>query len=121
VRMAARRGNRDQIEREYVVELTQTRSGYLDPAKQKQRDKRKSRSTADDFKFRRGCTLLIDAETFEIRRVIRTPGHICDDAELERMRKFLSNRAKKRLNSFTGGNIDVVRSETFAHLHRHFG
>lgn len=122
VRMAARRGNRDQIEREYVVELTQTRHGYLDQEKQKEAEAGNGSQTAGDFKFRRGCTLLIDAETFEIRRVIRTPGDICNDIELDRMRRFLDKRATTPRNAFTGGgDADVTRSETFANLHRHYG
>lgn len=118
VRMAARRGNRDQIEREYVVELTQTRQGYLDPKKQEAADKGKPSKGPHDFYFRRGCTLLIDAETFEIRRVIRTPGDICDDAELERMRAHLTRQAQRRENAFTGSASKPVRPEIFAHLHR---
>ena len=122
VRMAARRGNRDQIEREYVVELTQTRRGYLDQEKQANADGKAPRRNPDDFKFRRGCTLLIDAGTFEIRRVIRTAGDVCSNAELDRMRRFLSKRVSVPDNAFTGSKDgDVVRAETFAHLHRHYG
>ncbi|WEX76279.1 hypothetical protein PYH37_004574 [Sinorhizobium numidicum] len=119
VRMAARRGNRDQMEREYVVELTQTRDGYLDPKKQEAADKGNPPGGPHDFYFRRGCTLLIDADTFEIRRVIRTAGDICDDAELERMRAFLTRQAKTRQNAFTASGARPVRPEVFAHLHRH--
>jgi hypothetical protein len=121
VRMAARRGNRGQIEREYVVELTQTRRGYLTREEQKAADQGERLKQPADFKFRRGCTLLIDAETFEIRRVIRASGDICDDRELERMRSFLAKRSTTPQNAFTGSAADVVRSETFAHLHRNYG
>lgn len=121
VRMAARRGGRDQIEREYVVELTQSRQGYLDPEVQKAVDDgTKSRSTRSDFKFRRGCTLLIDAETFEIRRVIRTRGNVCDDLELERKRRFFLERTRNPANAFAAvGNADFTSDDTFAHLHSH--
>jgi hypothetical protein len=122
VRMAARRGNRGQIEREYVVELTQTRRGYLKPDKQAIADDKAPRRNPDDFKFRRGCTLLIDARTFEIRRVIRTAGDVCSNVELDRMRRFLNKRVAVPTNAFTGSDDgDVVRDETFAHLHRHYG
>ncbi|WEZ85487.1 hypothetical protein P6U16_25810 (plasmid) [Rhizobium sp. 32-5/1] len=121
VRMAARRGARDQIEREYVVELTQTRQGFLDPAVQKAVDSgEKSAETASDFKFRRGCTLLIDAETFEIRRVIRTRGDVCDEVELERKRRFFTKRTGEPRNAFAGsGDSAFASNETFAHLHSH--
>lgn len=42
-----------------------------------------------DFIYRAGCTLLINPNTMEVRRVIRTPGTIKDDGHLERMRKYL--------------------------------
>jgi hypothetical protein len=42
-----------------------------------------------DFKYRAGCTLRIDPEKTQIRRVIRTPGTVADDGELERMRRYL--------------------------------
>ncbi|WP_052728669.1 hypothetical protein [Ensifer aridi] len=121
VRMAARRGKRDQFEREYVVELTQTREAYLDPKDQEAADKGKAPKRPHDFYFRRGCTLLIDADTFEIRRVIRTPGDICDDAELERMRAYLRKQAAGRENAFATSGVRAVRPEVFAHLHRQQG
>ena len=42
-----------------------------------------------DFKYRAGCTLLIDPEEMQIRRVIRTPGPVDDEDELDRMRHYL--------------------------------
>jgi hypothetical protein len=125
VRMAARRSNRNQIEREYVVELTQSRRGYLDSKKQAEEETRAGevpKEERGDFRFRRGCTLLIDGKTFEIRRAIRTAGDITDNAELDRVRAYLNGRRASPLNAFDGGRTgDVVRSETFAHLHRHYG
>ncbi len=124
VRMANRRGRRGQVEREYVVELTQRRRGYLNPDVQAEMDRAAApmpHGTHGDFRFRRGCTLLIDARTFEVRRVIRTAGTVLDDAELDRMRVFLGGRAARPENAFTGsGRVDVVRREAFAHLHSPF-
>jgi hypothetical protein len=127
VRMAVRRGNRGQTEREYVVELTQQRSGYFDPKEQAAYDRRPVTTSSGrkrDFRFRRGCTLLIDAETFEIRRLIRTAGSIDgnsdNDAELDRMRAFLADRSLTPRNAFESGDTDVMASETFMHLHRHY-
>jgi hypothetical protein len=119
VRMAARRGDRGQIEREYVVELAQTRRGFFDPAVQTEVDKGAGPKTGQDFRFRRGCTLLIDAENFEIRRVIRTVGDVADNRELSRMRNFLRKRKEAPPNAFLGADR-AEPSETFAHLHQHY-
>ena len=74
VRMANRVGSRGQIEREYVVEIIQARKGYFDSEVQKKIDLGtvRSKKPEQDFVYRTGCTLLIDARSFEIRRIIRT-------------------------------------------------
>lgn len=129
VRMATRRGNRDQIEREYVVEVVQRRRGYFDPQVQRAKDRDPSLSKdkwlhiepgeRGDFTFRRGCTLLIDARTFSIRRVIRTEGHVADDAALERVRDYLLRHKGSPRNALDGGHFgDPLRDDDFAHLHR---
>lgn len=117
VRMATRRGERNEIDREYVVELTQTRDGYLNADKQKKADKGERGAGKAHFKFRWGCTLLIDADTFEIRRVIRTPGKITDDKELARVRDYRKERAAAADNAF--GAPETMSGETFAQLHMH--
>lgn len=121
VRMAARRGDRDQMEMEYVVEVVQKRRGYFDEAVQKTKDADLAILAAErgDFTFRRGCTLLIDARTLRVRRVIRTPGNVADNTFLDRVRQFVNNRRKAPLNAFDGGVFeDPLRSDDFAHLHR---
>jgi hypothetical protein len=78
-------------EQHIVVVLTQWRAGFFDKAKQKDRDQI-SHTTDDvehDFKYRAGCTLLIDPAEMQIRRVIRTPGTVADENELDRMREYL--------------------------------
>jgi hypothetical protein len=74
-----------------VVVLTQRRAGYLDKAKQKEQDQTPNSANYPDcdFKYRAGCTLLIDPQEMQIRRVIRTPGTIADEDELDRMRNYL--------------------------------
>jgi hypothetical protein len=120
VRMATRRGSRNQIEREYVVEVTQRRRGFLDPEKQTLEDTGKTVETGDgDFRFRRGCTLLIDARTFRIRRVIRTKGDITSDRELGKVRAFIHERQARPGNALDGGRFgNPLNDEDFAHLHR---
>lgn len=122
VRMARRRGEREQMEAEYVVEVVQRRRGYFDPEVQKTKDSKPGIAKSDkgDFTFRRGCTLLIDARSFAIRRVIRTRGDLVDSRELDRVRNFLSTRRALPLNALDGGyqGDDPLHDTDFAHLHR---
>lgn len=131
VRVAERRGIQGQTEREYVVEVTQYRRGYMDLERQKAADrgedlKRTPYVPGDpipeaDFIFRRGCTFLIDARSYCIRRVIRTAASIDDDAELDRLRAFLAGRRNQPLNAFTDSADDpghLDRAAAFAALHR---
>ncbi len=121
VRSAKRRGPRDQMENEYVVEVIQRRRGYFDSHEQTRKDSGElpiEKNDDGDFRFRRGCTLLIDAKTFRIRRVIRTPGDVSDDKELSRMRQFLTQKWSEPETAFDGGGSPSVRG-AFAHLHRH--
>lgn len=118
VRWSLRRGFRDIVDTNLLVEVTQRRRGYFDPAKQARADKgdpRKIRGIGD-FRYRAGCTLIINPSDLSIRRVIRTAGTIADDAELDRLRRHLSGKLEPA-NAF-----DMARArprEPFALLHRH--
>jgi hypothetical protein len=124
VRMASRRGKRGQVEREYVVELIQSRRGYFDADVQTAKDASPlpiPDNERGDFRFRCGCTLLIDAKSFEIRRVIRTRSRVTDDHALDEMRSFLLGRARNPLNAFDDPPRPGVKEpNAFAHLHRDF-
>lgn len=133
VRMASRIGKRGQAEREYVVELIQSRDGYLDREDQVLADEgketkarkawRKRNPDKDlsefrpDFRYRCGCTLLIDAESFEIRRVIRTKFRVDEDRGLERMRRYLEGASAYAENAFDDPR-HKPRAAAFANLHR---
>lgn len=118
VRMARRRGIRDQVDSEYVVEITQTRRGYLDPAVQAEMDAADEPATAD-FYYRAGCTLLFDARSFQIRRVIRTSGDICDDDALDRLRRHIVGQEARPLDAFrVEDGLRDAQGASFAHLHR---
>lgn len=123
VRMSNRRGTRGQVEREYVVELVQRRAGFLDLTKQQEMDRRPEPFWGDekeqiDFRFRRGCTLLIDARSFRVRRVIRTRGDVTNNTQLEQVRKFLARSRSRPLDAFHVVS-DAGKYEAFAMLHRH--
>jgi hypothetical protein len=90
VRTAMKRGTLGWPEQHIVVVVTQRRAGYFDKAKQQTKDGQAGLwDEHADFKYRAGCTLMIDPEKMQIRRVIRTPGTVADDNELDRMRRYL--------------------------------
>ncbi len=133
VRVASRQGTRGHFEREYVVELVQSRDGYLNREVQKLADQGQAaealalwnkqspffqrETLTRDFFYRTGCTLLIDTRSFRIRRVIRTPYRIDEDAGLERVRAQYSDQRRAPSNAFDAPGADPITN--FAALHRH--
>jgi hypothetical protein len=119
VRTAMKRGALGWPQQHMVVVVTQWRAGFLDKQKQKARDQ-EAGAWADperDFKYRTGCTLLIDPEQMQIRRVIRTPGTVDEDDGLDRMRFYLLNGLTPT-NAFAGVAARLGASaEPFALLH----
>lgn len=91
VRTAMKQGSLGWSEAHMVVVLTQRRAGYFDKKIQKTMDRNPDSANDPDrdFTYRAGCTLLIDPQEMEIRRVIRTPKTVADEAELDRMRTYL--------------------------------
>ena len=91
VQTAMKQGALGWPEQHMVVVLTQWRAGFFDKGKQKAMDQNPQpiSDLEHDFKYRAGCTLLIDPEEMQIRRVIRTPGTVADENELDRMRDYL--------------------------------
>lgn len=103
-----------------VVEITQRRRGYFDRDKQQKMDAGPPLGPNDrgDFLYRAGCTLLMDPRTMNIRRVIRTPGTIADNRQLERVRSFLVDGGLEPANPFARATDAVDTREPFALLHR---
>lgn len=127
VRPALRRTARGQTRTDLVIEITQSRDGYFDPAKQAKADgrPRRGRRRDRDFAYRAGCTVLLDLARREVRRVIRTAGRIDDDEQLERVRRFLCGEQGGVVgNAFDAGLPEsrtaggpAMRKEPFALLH----
>lgn len=130
VRIAKRIGQRGQLEREYVIELIQTRRGYFDPKEQAFEDKLpktpENNMNDCDFEYRAGTTFLVDAKTFQIRRLIRSAYTVADPAGLEAHRAHLLGEANRPNNAFFEGN-HAGADAAFTDLHRfetakdHFG
>jgi hypothetical protein len=121
VRSAMRRSPRGATVTDLVVEITQRRRGYFDAEEQKKKDAPGSQFEPDekgDFRYRAGCTLLINPVTMEARRVIRTAGTIADDDELARVRRFLTDGGLEPDNAFDSSRKAIGAREPFALLHR---
>jgi hypothetical protein len=122
VRTALRRTAKGATANVLVVEITQRRRAYFDEAVQRKKDEGPPLEPQErgDFRYRAGCTLLIDPKKLEVRRVIRTTGTIADDAELARQRNFLVNGGLTPSNAFDAAtNVLLHEREPFALLHRH--
>ena len=125
VRPALRRTVSGGARTDLVIEITQGRRGWFDPDAQRAADGRSgargSKTPPHDFVYRAGCTVLVDPVTAEVRRVIRTPGTIADDDELERVRSYVAGEQPVAGNAFDsglGGVRRAARQEPFALLHR---
>jgi hypothetical protein len=120
VRTALRRSPRGATVTDLVVEITQRRRGYFDEKTQTQKDAGGGEpSDRGDFRYRAGCTLLIDPVTMGVRRVIRTPGTVKDDVQLERVRRFLTEGGLEPDNAFWLARDALHAHEPFALLHQH--
>ena len=124
VRPAVRRSLQGTVKTDLVIEVTQRRDGYFDPEVQSAMDAGPAKRKAPDFIYRAGATIIIDPATREVRRVIRTPGTIIDNDELDRVRRFLQGEWGNSGNAFDGGlaaSLSVTdgkdRHEPFALLH----
>ncbi|MBE9637372.1 hypothetical protein [Salipiger mangrovisoli] len=124
VRPIQRRRHRLSEETFYVVEVTQRRRGAFDADRQRQWDESDVYlPERGDFTYRAGSTFFLDPVSFEIDWVIPTAGTVADDAELERMRGFLTGERVPRANAFDSGLRRLagspagLRDEPFALLH----
>lgn len=119
VRISRRQGQRGQPEREYVIEVIQTRRGYLDPDRQAHEDARtidpKDADRESDFKFRAGTTFLVDARSFEIRRLIRSRYRVDDAEGLAMCRTYIDSTDAQAPNAFYSGRS--TRAAAFTDLH----
>jgi hypothetical protein len=117
-----KRGPLGWPEKHLVVVVTQARAGYFDKKKQDDVDAAPDPWKQEpDFKYRAGSTLLIDPERTQIRRVVRTPGTVADERELDRMRTYLV-RGLAPPNAFAGVDSRFrPTAEPFAFLHSQFG
>jgi hypothetical protein len=118
VRPARRVGPDGQQIAEVVVEITQSRMGYHSPEEQQRADALPpGKQPEAAFKFRGGCTLLIDMSTNQVRYAIRKA--IRSKGRMERQRKFLFDGSSIGLKAtyFARAGSNGPK-EPFALLHR---
>jgi hypothetical protein len=118
-----KRGPLGWAEKYLVVVVTQRRVGYFDTKTQAEKDQTPGawRDPNPDFKYRAGCTLLIDPERTQIKRVVRTPHRIDEREGLDRLREYLANGLSAP-NAFAGPDAWLKPSaEPFAFLHSQMG
>jgi len=118
VRVARRQGPDGQSLHQLIIQVTQRRRGYFDPAVQAAADKGELAGGTDqtaepDFWFRGGATLLVDLSDGRVRRVVRK--RIDDDGRLAQQRGFLLGDPDAL--TFTG-QPGASPPEPFAFLHR---
>jgi hypothetical protein len=115
VQPARRVGPDGQLVQNLIVELTQERAGFRDPARQAQADGGRLPSGAvPDFTFRGGCTIIFDLETalpryFIVKRILSEP-------RLQRQRDFVNGPSIAPLRATYFGAAG--NAEPFALLHR---
>lgn len=119
VRTALRRNSRGDVTTDLVIEITQRRRGYFDLQLQAELDADESRTSfpEPDFIYRAGCTLIMNPASMEVRRVIRTPGTIADDEQLNRLRRYLTGGGLEPTNAFAPPGNPMDAREPFALLH----
>jgi len=118
LRPARRVGPDGQLLVELVIEITQQKSGYFDPAIQDQVDnKGMSSPPPADFIFRGGCTLLVDPITEKVRYCITK--NILSDGRLARQRSYTTGDTDNSLRAVYFGSVNQSGlKEPFAFLHR---
>lgn len=122
VRTAQRRSAKGGIETVLVVEITQRRRAYFDRKKQEEMDKQTSAFAPDDFgdfRYRAGCTLIMHPVEMKVLRVIRTPGNVTDNDQLERQRRFLVDGGLEPTDAYRSATRAMRAREPFALLHSH--
>jgi hypothetical protein len=119
LRPARRVGPDGQRLDDLVIEITQSRPGYLDEDIQKKMDaqwKDKGRLSATppaDFRFRGGCTLLVDLETERVRYCLYK--NLYSENRLARQRAFQTSQGDSLRATYFSSRILL---EPFAFLHR---
>ena len=115
VRTTRRAGPDGQDVRQLVIEVTQRRRGFFDPAEQSAEEIYRESPASPDFTFRGGATLIFDMFSGKLRYTVRK--RITGDKRLRTQREFLLARASGTLGMAYSGAGEAAK-EPFAMVHR---
>ncbi|MDD1717839.1 MAG: hypothetical protein LUO88_02070, partial [Methanoregulaceae archaeon] len=131
VRLAHRIGPDNLSVPDLVIEMTQRRRGYINPAIQEEVDSGKRTQPPDpDFMMRGGCTLLVDPTTARVRyciykdiasktRLVRTRQYLMEDQQSSLHNAFLGNSGLDYFRRLMGREGASLNDDgPFALLHR---
>jgi hypothetical protein len=115
-RISRRTGPTGRQSREFLIQLTQKRAGYFDPAMQAaaEADPTYAESNPADFVMRGGSTLVIDLTDGSLRYTIRK--RIDDEKRMQRLREWWLSIRDLSLEATYFGSQKM--SEPFALAHR---
>ncbi len=118
LRPARRVGPDGELLVDLVIEITQSKAGYIDPNVQEQVDNGSMNPAPQpDFIFRGGCSLLVDPASSRIRYCIVKD--ILSQQRLAKQRAFLTDGSGNSLRAMYFGNAaQSGLKEPFAFLHR---
>jgi len=117
VRPARRVGPDGQHLTDLIIEITQSRRAYFDAIFQSKADRGEQGIAEHDFKFRGGCTLVVDLEKDAVRYAIRKS--ILSEDRLQCQRQFMSPSEGLSLRAtYFGSECNGENAEPFALLHR---
>jgi hypothetical protein len=108
VRPVRRVGPDGQLLVDLVIEMTQKRIELIDPA----------RPNGETFKFRGGCTLIVDLERGQARYAVIK--RITSDGRLKRQREILGTPSEQSLYATYFGEDNSSTGQQFFSLHRTF-
>jgi hypothetical protein len=121
VRVAYRIDRNGLQRNDLVVEISQCRRGYIDPDLQAEVDKGEKSPEPENFTFRGGATMLIDADTGQVRYVIHK--NVASNRRLDIQRRYLCEPESSLAYTYFGNaqskyfQAGAAQSEPFAMLH----
>jgi hypothetical protein len=119
VRPAFRVGPDGQTVADLLVEITQRRFGYFDPAIQDAVDAGKASLPAKpNFVYRGGCTLVIDLKAGQVQYAVVKSVHTDDDTRLKLQRQYATRATEANALMLTYAGDTGEAAEPFAVLHR---
>jgi hypothetical protein len=120
VRPVRRQAPDGRTMQDLLIQITQSRPGYLDADRQEAENKRymvpgqTDEPNRGDFRYRGGVTLILDLESFEVRYAISKD--VVNTARLDRQREFIARSSGSSLRELYFGAADTGQRLAALHL-----